>query len=112
MSQYTEVTETQEEYIKFLQNGIKYIYDPDAPNKYKHYSNEYWVEVNTENMEFILGKYNNILNGCNHNIIIQINEEIKYISSDYNSIINYFRETVEEYKNNIYKFVCIKYNFD
>ena len=111
MSQYTEEIKTQEELIKFLKGGIKYIYNPDGPNIYKHYSNEYWVEVNTDHMEFILNMYNNKLKGCNHSIIIQINSLIKYVSSDYKSIINYFRETAEEYKNDIHKIICIIYNF-
>jgi hypothetical protein len=114
MSRYTEETQvikTQGDYIKFLERGIKYIYNPDAPNMYKHFSNEYWVEVNTKHMEFILNKYSSDFKGYDHSIIIQINEEVKYISSDYKSIINYFRETAQEYKNNIHKIVCIKYNF-
>jgi len=108
----TQVIKTQGDYIKFLRSGIKYIYNPDGPKMYKYYSNEYWVEDNTAHMEFILGKYSSDFKGYDYSIIIEINEEIKYISSDYKSIINYFRETAQEYKNNIYKIVCIKYNFD
>ena len=117
MSRYTDESElTQEELIYFLKSGIlkdgiKYIYNLDGPKMYKYYSNEYWVENNTAHMEFLLGKYNNILKGRNHSIIIQINSLIKYISSDYKCIINYFRETAEEYKNNKHKIICIIYNF-
>ena len=117
MSRYTDESElTQEELIYFLKSGIlkdgiKYIYNPDGPKMYKHYSNEYWVESNTAHMEFILNMYNNKLKGRNHSIIIQINSLIKYVSSDYKSIINYFRETAEEYKNDKHKIICIIYNF-
>ena len=43
---------------------------------------------------------------------IKINEEIRYVSSDYNSVINYIRETHEEYKNDVFKIVSIKYDFE
>lgn len=107
MSQYTEEIITQEQFIKFLQNGIKYIYFPDDIH-----NNKYWINVNTKHMEFIMSGYNNELQGCDYSIIIQINGEIKYVSNDYKRIISYFRENIEEYTNNIYKLVYIKYNFE
>lgn len=41
---YEETEVTQEQLINCLKGGIKYIYNPDAPNMYKYYSNKYWVE--------------------------------------------------------------------
>ena len=63
-------------------------------------------------MERLFGEYNSKLNRCNYSMILKINEEIRYVSSDYKSVINYFTESSEEYKNDIYKIICIKYNFD
>ena len=101
-----------ETFIKLLEDGIKYIYDPDAPQIYQYYSNENWVETNTNHMEWLFTGYNNKLKGRNYSMILQINKEIKYVSRDYKSVINYVIESREEYKNDIYKIVCIKYNFD
>jgi hypothetical protein len=103
---------TEEKDIKFLQNGVKYIYNPDAPRMYKHFSNERWVETNTNHMEWLFGEYNTKLNKLKYSMILKINDEIKYISSDYNSVIDYIREISNEFKNDVHKIVCIKYNFD
>jgi hypothetical protein len=109
MSQYEEeeIVMTQEQFIKFLKNGIKYIYSPDDIHH-----NKYWIKANTNHMEYIMKRYNNELRGCNYSMMIEVNSLIKYASSDYKTIINYFRENVEEYTNNTYKIICICYVFD
>jgi hypothetical protein len=101
-----------ESFIKSLEGGVRYMYNPDAPKQYRHFSNEHWAERTATNMEWLLGEYNNKLNRLKYSMILQINEEIKHVSSDYKSIINYIREISEEFNNDIYKVVCIKYNFD
>ena len=60
-------------------------------------------------MKNLLYMYDEILKGYNYSIIIKINDEIKYISKDYKSIINYFIDNKEEYTNNIFKKVHLKY---
>lgn len=100
-------------FIKFLEDGkIKYIYNPDAPKMYKYFSNDNWVESTVYHMRWLFGKYHSRLNGRNYSMILKINEEIRYVSSDYNSVINYIRETHEEYKNDVFKIVSIKYDFE
>jgi hypothetical protein len=108
MSQYEEQEITQEELIKFLQKGIKYIYSPDDIHQ-----NKYWIKANTDHMEYIMSRYKNELIGCNYNMLIEVNSLIRYESRDYKSIINYFRENVEEYTNSTtYKRISIHYLFD
>lgn len=101
-------------FIQFLiEDGITYIYNPDAPKMYMCYSNDKWVETNTTHMEWLFREYHsNRFFGRNYTMILKINEEIRYVSSDYNSVINYIRETGEEYKNDVFKIVSIKYDFD
>lgn len=91
------------------QNSITYIYDPN--NKY-YTTNKYWVEVNTKHMQIIFSKYHDFLRDLDYNMIIQINEEIIYISRDYKSIIEYFKKNSNEYTNDIYKKISIKYKFN
>jgi hypothetical protein len=98
----------QKEQIRLLQHhSIIYMYNPKDNNL-----NWSWVKVNTEHMEYLLGKYDNCLNERDYSIIIKINKEIKYVSKDYNSIISYFRENSEEYTNTEYKLVELLYEFD
>lgn len=100
-------------FIQFLiEDGITYIYDPESPKKYKHFSNEHWVQTNTNHMGWLFGEYHSRFCGRNYSMILKINEEIRYVSSDYNSVINYIRETREEYKNDVFKIVSIKYDFE
>jgi hypothetical protein len=101
-----------ETFIKFLKGGVQYMYNPYAPRVYKHFSNERWVETNTSHMEWLFGEYNTKLNTLKYSMILKINDEIKYVSSDYKSVINYIREISGEFKNEVYKIICIKYNFD
>jgi hypothetical protein len=101
--------ETKEFINRLELYGITYIYNPEEEI---NYSDRSWINVNTNHMRYLFNKYNTDLKGCNYSIIIEINEETKYISRDYNSIINYFIENKEEYTNNIFKKVHLKYIID
>jgi hypothetical protein len=64
-------------FIQFLiEDGITYIYNPDAPKMYMCYSNDKWVETNTTHMEWLFREYHsNRFFGRNYTMILKINEE-------------------------------------
>jgi len=101
--------QSQEFINKIHLYGITYMY---YPKEEINSSNISWIDVNTNHMKYLLHNYDINLKGCDYSIIIEINNETKYISKDYNSIINYFIDNKEEYTNKIFKKVHLKYIID
>ena len=106
------VIDEKDEKQEFINNvclyGITYIYYP----KEEINNNSCWINTNTNHMKHLLHIYHLQLEGYTYSILIKINDEIKYISKDYKSIINYFIDNKEEYTNNIFKKIHLKYVID
>ena len=103
----------KDEKQEFINNvylyGITYIY---YPKEEINYNNSCWINTNTNYMKNLLYMYDEVLKSYNYSIIIKINDVIKYISKDYKSIIDYFIDNKEEYTNNIFKKIHLKYDID
>jgi len=89
--------------------GLTYIY---YPKEEINDNNSCWINTNTNHMKNLLYMYDKLLKDYDYSIIIKINDEIKYISKDYKSIIDYFIDNKEEYTNNIFKKIHLKYDID